>query len=390
MTLHAIRRHGPACSIAFSLSLAVMSAYAALGDQPNRRRAPQPAEAKTPAISSAPVKAAKQIESTKAADSAAASANGFNPDRRPVRAINMFNGNPKNPHGLQDKWNDDDATAIEWLKGELERNHAKGYTRFVFILPAGVDRSIDPTTNKPMNMPSSHWLPMAPSRRHALKEFVLQWLPAHLGVTLGLYTAFDLDPNPHDINFVGHTTPRFENESDRNRVYELIRPWVEEIGMTEIWWDLASSPQRRENALKFSQWLAERGVRAGGEAAPRTLPNYDGTLDASYTQGMPWMALTNYFRKFDPKQQWRVDPTTTEVFIGMRGGDNTPTDQEIISAIQRGFIPWVYAYSLEDRAMNHWNTVQPQQGSLQAPAKQNANPATKQPLTPDPRSRRRR
>jgi len=278
----------------------------------------------------------------------------FDIDRRPVRAINMFNGNLADPNGKQAKWASDDATAIRWLRSTLDRNVAKGYTRFVFILPAGVDRSIDPATGRKVPMAASQWEPLPPSRKSSLKAFLAEWLPRHPAVTIGYYAGFDLDPDPSDINYAGHTVPDFNKESDRLAMQRLVTPWIDQIGVKEIWWDTASKSNRRDQAVLFSHWLAQRGVKAGGEAMPRVWPNYNGTLDTKYLNAMPWMALINYYHQYDPKNRWTAGPRTTEAFVGLRGGEKNTSDLDLLGFFRRGFIPWVYAYSLEDRVIKLW------------------------------------
>lgn len=392
MAIEATRRTFTVRNMALAGCLAALTACSALGDGPRSRRA---GESDTKAAESA-ASGAPEVSSVLAEQFdvpvAQAAMTGFPIDRRPVRMINTFNGNPDDPHGRHRLWAQSDTKAIQWLERELNRAWRNGYTRIVLNLPAGRDRSFDPKTGKVVYMSASHWLPMSETRRNKLAAFCRSWLAEHPGATLGLYSGFDLDPDPTDINYLGHTIPDFSDEADREAMYGLIQPWIEECGFSEVWWDVSSKPDRRDEAVRFSQWLSQMGIKAGGEAMPRVLPSYNGKLDQSYLKAMPWMALVPYFRLHDGNQQWEVDPNTTEAFYAIRPGDDA-TDLEILSAFQRGFIPWVYSASLDDRVLKLWNQANgngiifPAQPVTGGGAPANAQPNDEE-LTKNPRSRR--
>lgn len=376
MAIHAARRTCSSRNLALVAGLAVLTACTAMGDGPRSRRATSDAEQtrKTAESVEAPQANANAVEAEQFdVTPEQAAANGFSMDRRPVRMINTFNGNPADPHGRHPGWAKDDVQAIQWLENQLNSAWSRGYTRFVLNLPAGRDRSIDPNTGRVVFMSASHWLPMSEMRRQLLADFCRSWLADHPGATLGLYSGFDLDPDPSDIDYIGHYIPDFSKEEDREAMYDLIKPWIEECGFSEVWWDVASKADRRDEAVRFSQWLDAQGVKAGGEAVPRVWPGYNGKLDDRYLESMPWMALITYFRLHDSKQKWTADPNTTEAFIAFRAGDK-PTDLEMLNAFQRGFIPWVYSGTLDERVWKLWN--QANGNGIVFPAQRiNANPS---------------
>ncbi len=394
MTIQTARRTFTSRNLALAAGMAVLASCTALGDGPRSRKAPADSkESKT-------TQAAPEVPQLNANSPAElfdvapeqAAAIGFNVDRRPVRMINTFNGNPADPHGRHPGWAEEDTKAIKWLERELDRAWARGYTRIILNLPAGRDRSIDPKTGKGVYMSASHWLPMSEARRDRLSAFCRKWLDAHPGATLGLYTGFDLDPDPSDMNYIGHTIPDFSVEADREAMFDLIQPWIEECRFTEVWWDVASKADRRDEAVRFSQWLGARGIKAGGEAMPRVWPGYNGKLDDRYLNSMPWMALATYFRLHDSKQKWTVDPNTTEAFFAVRAGDK-PTDLELLSAFQRGFIPWVYSGTLDDRVWKLWNQANGNGVIFQTQQNPNAAPNSDKNKTtsvPDGRRRQRK
>jgi len=360
---------------AIMLSLLALTACTAWGEAPRR------ASTRSRVITQGP-----QQTQTTTPDSAVerTSRKGFVIDRRPVKAINTFNGNLADPNGRQARWASDDDTAIAWLKSRLDLGYRDGFRRFVLILPSGVDRSIDPKTKRRVIMSASHWLPMSPARRARLAVFFPQWIADHPGVTLGYYAGFDIDPEPKDVDYVGHKIPKFDDTNDRQAMYDIMAPWIEQAGFTEIWWDYTSTFARRDQAVQLSQWLAKKGIHAGGEAVPIVLPKYNGKLDERYLRSMPWMALLSYFRQFDPDETWRVDPKTTEVFLGFRGGPKeTPTDLELLNAFQRGFIPWVYADNLGAHVMKLWKQANGEGISFAPPS---VSPTTQTPT--NRRSRR--
>lgn len=366
--------------LALLTGMVALSACAALGDSPRSRSAARvqtktqatPAQApeatpNTNAPAQSPAESQAQSQAQSGSDTPQ-SANGrarFQVDRRPVKAINTFNGNHGHPYSLHPQWGSDDVTAMAWLEKQLNMSYANGYRRFVLILPGGRDRDTH-------LMSGSHWYPMSLQRRARLAEFFPRWIAEHPGVSLGLYTGFDIDPDPTTTEYANHYLAYFDNKAQRDRLWAQMAPWFEICGFTEIWWDYASPPGRRDEAVKFSQWLAEKGIKGGGEAMPRVLPDYDGNLDQEYMTAMPWMALPKYFRVHDSAKKWRVDPETTEAFFAMRGGDEV-TDEELYSVFERGFIPWVYSTNMDERVMRIWNQVnsaimQSQQSQASAPA----------------------
>ncbi len=278
---------------------------------------------------------------------------GLYPDRRPVRAIACFNGSPRHPGMLNDEWgSSDDAHAIAWLRSELERGLEEGYTRFSLTLPGGKD------PNQKF-FSSSHWATMSARRQRMLARFCQEWLAAHPETTLGLYSGFDIDPTPTTVKFDGHRPPRIGNESDRRSMFARTLPWVEQCGFTEIWWDATSKSNRRGPAMHYGRMMMERGIRIGGEAIPRAGAK-SSELDREAIETMPWVGLVVYFDRWDPDWTWEVDPETTELFIAIRPTD-PGTDEQLLSAFRRGFIPWVHGRKKDDRVMRLWRQVQREQ-----------------------------
>lgn len=278
----------------------------------------------------------------------------FIPDRRPVRAIPCFNGEPRNPLGLQYYWSQNDRTAFDWFDKQLTKGLGEGFTRFVVILPAGRLRAERAVGERSVPMGSSQWEPQSAGRKFAWRTFLPRWLAAHPGCTVGVYLGFDIDPEPNDVNFSNHRIPDVRTIDDVRAMKQLAAPWLD-IGMTEVWWDAASKIDRRAHAMALAPSLRMMGMRAGGEAMPR-LVSHPNALDPDAIEAMPWMALIEYHRKWDPTRSWRVDPETTELFIGLRGGENA-TDAELRSAFERGFIPWTYAPGISRSVMRVWRSM---------------------------------
>ncbi len=205
-------------------------------------------------------------------------------------------------------------------------------------------------------MASSQWEPQSEARQQAWREFLPRWLANHPGCTVGVYAGFDIDPNPKDVSFRDHRAPNSAKLEDVRDMKRLATPWLD-IGMTEIWWDTAGKPDRRRHAMAIAQNLRELGMQAGGEAMPRDFSSPGKReLDREAVHAMPWMALVPYFRQWDKNHSWRGDPNETELFIGLRGGDK-PTDAEMRSAFERGFVPWVYSPTLSERALRIWGRI---------------------------------
>jgi len=326
-------------------------------------------------------------------------------DRRPVAAINLFRGyDGVTPWGLNDKWwrggvpnewwnlpnhhgvDSGYQQGVDWLIDELDDAYDAGYRRISLILPAGRHYTQNSTGDLEFSdwMGSNHWHVLSQERRNLLSERIPEWLDSHPDAVLGIYQGFDVDETLNDIDFSTSSshTPNVNNPADIEAHYASLEPWVD-LGFKEVFWDFASTLERREASVYlFDYYLENYGLRAGGEAHYRefegcnglscTNLHYYGNLDSYYTSNIPAMALPRYFYQWDPAFEdhnesklagsspnalgadpWIVDPENTELFIAYKSGEFNET--VVIDVVQRGFIPWTYAKGLYDETMDIWN-----------------------------------
>ncbi len=280
---------------------------------------------------------------------------GFTPDRRPVRAIPCFNGSSANQYGLQPDWaNPDVEIAVAWLEERLLAGVEEGYTRFVLTLPAGRDFNAE-------YFSSSHWWPQAPERREALGRFFRAWFDAHPETTLGVYTGFDLDPTPEDVEFSGHRVPQAEDAADVAALIDLHLHWFTECGFSEVFFDATSRFVRRNEVTLLVDEFSALGVRVGGEAMPR-LSFYPNRLSESDIETMAWVALVPYFELWDPEGAWIADPGRHELFVALTP-ESIANEELVQDILSRGFIPWVHGSGgdIGLRARELWFAHRPDQ-----------------------------
>lgn len=273
------------------------------------------------------------------------------PDRRPVALLNFYGGNPPevDPTGMgRPAWwaTEDDAKALDALRGHLADLSARGYQRVMFNLPSGHPT---PPLGKPQKFYSMGQLSGLPEgRRDGMLKVVSGWLAADPSRQAILYLGFVYGPNPGAVfSDAEAVIPTRENYP---RVWSEVEPWVR-VGKSSqvgLCFDYAAAPEAVDNYLKIRDRLVkEHGVWVGGEAVPvgsdpRMAFPAEWYLDKSPWQGGTWF-IDNYGSALA-----ELDPDTTEVFIALdRPG---LTDAEITAYRARGLVPVNYWTSAYDRA----------------------------------------
>lgn len=268
----------------------------------------------------------------------------------PVAAINTFNGDSGDPAklGRHPAWaGDPSEKQPAWLDSQVQKAVDAGYRNIVFILPFG-----DPSTPDPMSANQPRMLRSDRHRWDTIDIIIRKHRLAHPDLVFGIYMGYGIDETPDTIDFSQRRAPSYASHIDRSLFLAQHAPLVD-LGIDEVWWDLASAPQHRTDAILFAALLhGELGLRCRGEALPRNLPSYDGHLDPAFTGEMGWMALLPYYRQWDTGA-WQAREGS-DLFVGLRAGDR-PTREELESLRDRSIWPFVYSASLYDEVEKVWN-----------------------------------
>jgi hypothetical protein len=261
-------------------------------------------------------------------------------DRRPIRVVSLWNATKLTPVGLNTGWAAPDGP--QWLKRQLEQGHAEGYRRWLLILPAGHPPG-------QLQMPMSQWLPIDAEKRARTVEILRQFRAEHSGGhdphgRIEIYVYVGWVPHPPD-------SLRIEDRRGADPMSEIqhvhwMRPtiegWIMEAGLDGVWFDWASSAPNRANLVVYARALATLGIKVGGEAVP--IDRRGGGFDLSEEAFQaPWFALAREMKTWDPDRRWRVDPATTELFVGLSTHGPGFTEQDILDWHARGFGFVVYS-----------------------------------------------
>tara|TARA_R100001143_G_C3356097_1_gene132429 strand:+ start:501 stop:1355 length:855 start_codon:yes stop_codon:yes gene_type:complete len=271
----------------------------------------------------------------------------------PVAAINLFNGDLGDELGRHPRWAEVGTPSVRWLDSEVTEALEAGYRNIVFILPAGNPRTLDDPSD-----PKSK-TPMAANQGRALKgtfqgeaiSFVIRKAKLkYPDARFGCYTGYELDDEPASLEFTKRHVPDPTSKEDVDAFVAQWAPLVD-LGFDDVWWDTASKPEMRVSAFIFSKYIEEKlGLRCYGEALPRALPEYEGSLADPFALCMPWMALSVYYDKWDPEGEWRG----SEIYVGLRSGD-APTSEQMKRYKAQGALPFVYSSSLYDEVEKVWH-----------------------------------
>lgn len=311
----------------------------------------------------------------------------YEPDERPVYVIQAFHGMtcgggsyaPCDPHGRSAWWVDGPETTgdsyavysddgripsfccegvsggwhdagragdgvpdrLEELIFRLNEAYENGYRRIVLNRPAGQE---PPPAG-------SFWTLEAETRSYLWR--VKEWITNRPDVDVGLYAGFQLyDPCVRpDPPGTGTWIPITNNADDMCHVYQNVRPWADH-GLTQIWMDASSKPNRREQLWSLAGSPNYTGViRISGEAVPNT-GVYPNDPIIWMVQDVPWLAHTDFLRPrvapaapprsgpVGPFPQWNLSSIEPrEVGVGL---DPVATDNcRIVSRyVAWGYIPW--------------------------------------------------
>lgn len=227
----------------------------------------------------------------------------WTPDRRPVRAIALYNGSDLS-WGLNPLWKDG---GVPWLLATMQAAHDNGFRRFMCSLPAG-------RVNEPnVPWPAAQWQLLdesgiatttpASTVRQDLVNLISPWLrdrpDAQLIIYLGgvIKSAYDRDTHggwvpdprcPRDLRIMHLNFDGFTKLSP-GRV-------PNQIG---FWFDNSSPSEKRRREFRVVEWLRAQSLWGGMEAVANDnrIDGDDSTNrpDAAYVERVPMFGLRHFF-----------------------------------------------------------------------------------------------
>lgn len=259
------------------------------------------------------------------------------PDRRPVRAIPLYNGNPDHPWGLSDPWVEG---GVPWLLETMiaAYRNGSGFKRFMWTLPAG--RESIPFTA----WPSAQWqllddadvgvFSRSGSVRKDLARLIEPWLEDHSQVQLIVYLG-GIVKSPFNRTVDGARVPNPFSDIDLLIMHlnfdgfaalaPMGRPF--QLG---FWFDNSSPPEKRDKEYRVVKWLHSRSLWGGMEAVANDGTGVANHPNADFVAKVPlfgirsfWEPVTTVLPGETPppglvqltqaRAQWSFDPNTSEV-----------------------------------------------------------------------------
>ncbi len=268
----------------------------------------------------------------------------FAPDRRPIKRISIYTGEPTHPRGIHKlMWTLDGFRTR--LFGELDGCYVKGWRRFMLHAPAGRPHSVA-AAGAGYGLYHHHHLP--DDVRAMLKRELSAWLKARPDAVVSVYVGFAVSdagryhvlPTDQDRRLPDPT-----NQRDRDAFLLEIEQWLAiapEPGQIGFGFD--ASRLAPGYLVGWADELRARGVWCLGEAIPETTPP---TAAAPEAVLAPWWASAGFLKAPNRphRQAWTWDPETTEVAVGFQNGDLT-SQADAESWASKGYVlsSWYLAY----------------------------------------------
>jgi hypothetical protein len=305
----------------------------------------------------------------------------WTPDRRPVRAIPLYNGSDF-PWGLNQLWKEG---GVPWLLATMQAAHDKGFRRFMWTLPAG-------RTNEPnVPWPAAQWqllddsgiTPSTPTStvRRDLVNLISPWLRHRRDVQLIVYlggiikSAYNRDTHgawvpdprcPRDLRIMHLNFDGFTKLSPDHL--------PNQIG---FWFDNSSPEEKRRKEYRVVEWLRARSLWGGMEAvANDNLLDGDNSTNrpvAAYVGRVPMFGVRHFFDPtvFDPpapnsavirdaRKTWKFRSDASEIGFFLHAyHDSDPHGLSLAEGEamlreyhNRGFILGTYVERWEDAIMS--------------------------------------
>jgi hypothetical protein len=299
----------------------------------------------------------------------------WTPDRRPVRAIALYNGSNL-LWGLNQQWVEG---GVPWLFATMQAAHNKGFRRFMLTLPAG-------RLNQPnVPWPSAQWQVLdssgitgtpSGSVRQDLADFITPWLASNPDVQVIVYlggvikSAYDRDvqgawvPDPRcpsDLRIMHLNFDGFAALSPRK---------PSQIG---FWFDNSSPEEKRRMEYRVVEWLRAQTIWGGMEAVAND-NRISGDFSTNepneeYVKRVPMFGVRHFFDPTvfhtpapnaeivrDARATWRFDPLRSEIgfFLhaypqqGAHGLSPEEGEDLLRQYHRRGFILGTYVERWED------------------------------------------
>ncbi len=268
-------------------------------------------------------------------------------DRRPVCTFNLSqrrwrNNDPiGNPLGLNPEgWNDDSAdpgnptiiatgftvpNSVVWLRNRLESLYDEGWRRVILFNPAGIVPD--------EKFASGQWWTLSDVKRQGLNEWIRPWLEAHPDFSVGVWIGFRLT-DECDLDMSYRRDPDSRDAVDMAMIYRNVRPWFDDAGISEYWFDQGSPVQVAVRTIN-SPDLADLKIGIEVPYAIDAVGNVDSKIPMPGSERKaPWVAALLWYENIAHGQlpgpdhvgitdgcidnQWNVDPATTEYAIFLR------------------------------------------------------------------------
>lgn len=297
----------------------------------------------------------------------------WKPDRRPVRAIALYNGSEDHEWGLHPNWW---QYGVPWLYQTMKDSYAKGFRRFMWSLPAGRENA----PNVPW--PSAQWqllntcgiATMSPAStvQQDLAQCITPFLKSDPDIQLVIYFG-GVIKSAADRDVVGAWVPDPTSARDRRIMHANFDGFVAltpnrarpQIG---FWFDNSSPSDKRDQEYTVVEWLRAQSLWAGMEAVAN---------DGGSRRNMPNMSFVNKVAMFGVRQffsptlvadtlanrtletqraTWCFDPDTSEIGFFLAGYPASLTASAgrtlLTKYHKRGFILGTYAERWEKTIMD--------------------------------------
>jgi hypothetical protein len=286
----------------------------------------------------------------------------WRPDRRPVRAIDLYNGaySASNPWGLKSVWL---KQGVPWLCQEMDTAYQTGFRRFMWSLPAGRAKG------RRVDWPSAQWQVLndcgihttSPSSTvHAdLASLITPWLSDRPDVQIIIYLG-GVIKSPTDRDVTCAWIPDPANARDRRIMHANFDGFVAlspnrarpQIG---FWFDNSSPADKRDRELAVVEWLRGLSIWAGMEAVTNDTIDGKNLPKMQFVRQVPMFGLRQFFDVAN-RAAWRFDPDKSQIGFFLAGYSHSLSDLEGRALLkhyhEHGFILGTYSKRWESTTMS--------------------------------------
>jgi hypothetical protein len=300
------------------------------------------------------------------------------PDRRPVRAIALYDGSADFAWGLNKHWVEQ---GVPWLLDTMDTACKRGFRRFMWSLPAGRLETDVPWPSAQWQLLDSSGIigTISASVRQDLANLITPWLMNHPEVQVIIYLG-GVIKSAYDRTTDGAWVPDPWCPRDRRIMHlnfdgfvALSPPGRHQIG---FWFDNSSPAEKRRGEYRVVEWLRAQSLWVGMEAVANDNDNDDFSTNkpiAPYVRKVAMFGVRHFYDPTvfptpapnaetlrDARARWRFDPQTSEIGFFLWGYPEqlphglTLSEGEAMlrNYHERGFILGTYVERWEEVIMN--------------------------------------